>query len=82
MTTVNTLDSLRELMSDVFDVEPEDLPLTESTTAEDIEEWDSLSNVRLMVAIERRFHVRFTNGEIEAMRNVGDLVHQIDAKRA
>ena len=69
-------------MADVFDLEPEDLNIYESTTAEDVEEWDSLSHIRLMVAIERRFHIKFSNAEIASMKNVGELVHKIDAKRA
>jgi len=67
-------------MEDVFDVD--DLNIDDRTTAQDIEEWDSLSHVRLMVAIERRFGIRFKNSEIEALQNVGDLVKVIDAKKA
>jgi acyl carrier protein len=75
-----TLSAVREIMEDVFDVD--DLNIDDRTTAEDVEEWDSLSHVRLMVAIERRFGIRFKNSEIEALQNVGELVKVIDAKRA
>jgi acyl carrier protein len=65
-------------MQDVFDVD--DLEVTPATTAEDIEEWDSLSHIRLVVAIERRFKIRFKNAEIVGLQNVGELVEAIDGK--
>jgi len=63
---------------DVFDVD--DLVITGDTTAEDIEEWDSLHHIRLVVAIERAFKIRFSNTEIESLKNVGDLTKMIDHK--
>jgi acyl carrier protein len=78
MSSAEILETLKALMIDVFDLD--DVAVTEQTTAEDIEEWDSLSHVRLMVAIERKFGFRFTNSEIEALSNVGDLVKIIESK--
>jgi acyl carrier protein len=78
MSSEGTLATVKEIMIDTFDVD--DLELTRQTTAEDVEEWDSLSHIRLMVAVERSFKVRFTNAEIESMGNVGDLVDLIGAK--
>lgn len=72
------LERLQEIMADVFD--EDDLVVTRDTTAEDVEEWDSLSHIRLMVAIEREFHVKFTNAEIENLESVGDLVDKLKAK--
>ncbi|HEY2359035.1 MAG TPA: acyl carrier protein [Phenylobacterium sp.] len=74
------LESLREIMIDVFDLD--DLVLTPATTADDIEEWDSLSHVRLVVAVERKFGFKFTNSEIESLKTVGDLVNLIRTKPA
>ena len=65
-------------MMDVFDIDQ--LSITEATTAHDIEEWDSISHIRLIVAIERAFKIRFTNAEIEGLKDVGDLINSIDAK--
>lgn len=48
--------------------------------AHDIEEWDSLSNIRFMVAVEGRFKIRFSNRELEALQNVGDLVDLVQQK--
>ncbi len=78
MSSNTTLDAVKETMADVFDLE--DLSVTATTTAEDIEEWDSLSNIRLVVAIERRFNVKFKNSEITSLQNVGDLIRLIEAK--
>jgi acyl carrier protein len=73
-----TLEQVRDIMQDVFDLD--DLTITPATTAEDVEEWDSLSHIRLVVAIERKFKIRFNNAEIAGLQNIGDLVQAIDAK--
>jgi acyl carrier protein len=67
-----------EIMRDVFD--EDDLEVGLNTSAEDVEEWDSLSHVRLIVAIERKFGFKFANSEIEGLKNVGDLVKVIATK--
>jgi acyl carrier protein len=72
------LNKLTEIMRDVFDddgIEP-----TEAMTANDVEGWDSLSHIRLMVSIERRFNIKFTNTEVEKLQNVGELVKAIESK--
>ena len=74
------LPQLREIMIDVFDAD--DLQITPATNAEDIEEWDSLSHVRLVVAVERKFGFKFTNSEIESLKTVGDLARLIETKTA
>ena len=76
----DTIRRVRDIMMDVFDIDQ--LSITEATTARDIEQWDSLSHIRLIVAIERAFKIRFTNAEIESLKDVGDLTGSIDAKRA
>ena len=73
---------VRSIMSDVFDVDLQADELKENTTANDIEEWDSLSHIRLIVAVERKFGVKFSNGEIESLKKVGDLVSLIQSKTA
>lgn len=68
------------LMEDVFDEDA--LVYADNLTAADVAEWDSLSHVRFIVAIERAFGVRFATSEIEHFKNVGDLVTAITAKTA
>ncbi len=74
----DTMQRVRDIMMDVFEVDK--LSITDATTALDIEQWNSLSHIRLMVAIERAFKIRFTNAEIESLKDVGDLVNCIDSK--
>lgn len=72
--------SLTELLRDVF--EDDALTATDALTAADVEGWDSMGNVRLFLAIEQEFGVRFSAGEIGAIKNVGELITLIDKKRA
>ncbi|WP_199186787.1 acyl carrier protein [Blastopirellula marina] len=72
------MSKLSELLDDVMDLD--DVEITEDTTARDVEDWDSLSNVRLMVTIERAFGISFTNAEIEGFGRVGDIIDLIQKK--
>jgi acyl carrier protein len=78
MSSEDLLQEIQDIMRDVFDVD--DLVISESTTADDVEEWDSLSHIRLIVAIERKFGFKFKNSEIETLKNVGDLIRLIQSK--
>jgi acyl carrier protein len=69
---------LTEIMRDVFD--DDNIKPTETMTADDVEGWDSLSHIRLIVSIEKRFNIKFTNAEVEKLRSVGDLLRAIEAK--
>lgn len=64
----------------VFD--DDDIKLRLDTTANDIDAWDSLSHVNLVIAIEANFGIRFSQKELLKQRNVGDLVADIDRKLA
>ena len=69
---------LNEIFIDVLDNNA--ISLTETTTAADIAEWDSLSHIQLVVAIERHFHIRFTASEIQTWKNIGDIRRSIESK--
>jgi acyl carrier protein len=71
-------DALEDVFRMVFD-DPE-LCVTAATTANDVDGWDSLSHVNLILAIEARFKVKFTHRELLTMKNVGDLHAAIDTK--
>lgn len=64
--------ALDEVFQDEFD--DNTLHVTDTTTADDIEDWDSLEHINLVVAVERRFGIKFTMGEVTGMKNVGEMV--------
>ena len=64
---------LNEVFRDVFD--NEDITVTDSTTADDIEEWDSLEHISLISAVEKTFKMRFTMKEVSGMKNVGEMIN-------
>jgi acyl carrier protein len=70
-----TLDDLQQVFRRVFD-EP-DLLITPATTANDVDGWDSLSHVTLILAVEQRFQVRLGTKGLLAMKNVGDLLNEV-----
>ncbi len=72
------LAQLNEVFRDIFD--DDELEITPETTANDIEDWDSLRHVSLMVNVEKVFGVKFTSGQVVGLKNVGELVDLLNAK--
>lgn len=72
--------TLTEIFQDVFD--DEDIELAPETSAEDIEEWDSLAQVSLIVAINQEFGIEFNVTEATSLKNVGEMAAAIQAKLA
>jgi acyl carrier protein len=72
------LTQVNDIFRDVLD--NEDIQLTSSSTADDIEEWDSLSHIQLIVAIEKHFKIRFSTAELTSYKNVGEMVEGIQKK--
>lgn len=62
------------------ELELDDLVLTDKTTADDVEEWDSLSHVQLVAAMEEAFGIEFKSREILSWENIGDLIDSIEKK--
>ena len=54
--------------------------ITSKTKAEDVDGWDSLTHIRLVVSIEKNLKIRFTASEISSLENVGDLISLIEKK--
>ena len=69
---------VRGVLVEVFG--DDDLVVGPSTTAADVEGWDSVSNIVVLVALEREFGVRFNTGEMAALANVGQLVALIKTR--
>ena len=78
MTQQEIYPRLTQIMRDVFD--DDNLVATPELTAHDVKEWDSVNHVTLVVAIEEAFGIKFKSAELEKMKNVGQLVEQIQNK--
>jgi acyl carrier protein len=73
------LAEVQEICREVF--ENPDLVITETTTADDVQHWDSLNHLNIVVAAEQRFGVRFRTSEVEGLKNVGDFVSLVLSKQ-
>ena len=78
MEHTEILHQLNEIFID--EIDNDDIKLTESTTADDVDGWDSLTHIQLVVAIEKHFKIRFTSNEIQSWKNVGELMQSISGK--
>ncbi|MBK6338033.1 MAG: acyl carrier protein [Bacteroidetes bacterium] len=72
----------QEILSQVVaifkeELDNEEIELTMESTAKEVEDWDSLSHIHLMVAIEKHFKIRFTSTEISSFKNVGEMVETV-----
>ena len=72
MTREEVFEKLNEVFRDVFD--DEDITVTDTTTADAVEDWDSLSHINLIVSIENEFNMKFSMGETTHLKNVGEMV--------
>ena len=72
MSEEKIFEELDEVFQDVFD--DETIHVTAQTTAKDIEDWDSLEHINLVVAIENHFGIKFNMNEVTTMKNVGEMV--------
>ena len=72
MTREQVYTELNKVFQDVFD--DESITVNDATTADDIEDWDSLEHINLIVAVETQFGIKFTMGQVNNMKNVGAMV--------
>jgi acyl carrier protein len=72
------IDRLMRVLHNVFD--DDDIAYRDTLTAADVEEWDSLSDIRLMVATEKAFGTRFSSAEWEGLTQLGDLVSLLEKR--
>ena len=71
MSREEVFERLNEVFRDVFD--DETIVVGETTTANDIEDWDSLEHINLMAAVESEFAIKFSMGQVVTMKNVGEM---------
>ncbi len=76
MEKANIYEKVNEIFRDIFD--DEELTVSDETTAADVEGWDSLVHVNLVIAIEKCFGVKFKMEEYTSLKNVGAMIHLIE----
>lgn len=69
---------VQEIFRDIFD--DETLEIFDETGAEDIEDWDSLEQINILVAIEKEFSIKFSIDDVESLENVGQTIDLIERK--
>ena len=72
------LEELQEIFRSVFD--DDSLIINRETTADDIDDWDSLAHIELVSNIEKKFSVKFTTAEVMSLENVGEFLDLINEK--
>lgn len=78
MTNEEILKQVTTIIHETF--ENDTLVVTNSTSAADVDEWDSMTHIQLITAIEAQYKLRFALGELQALKNVGDMVNLIQKK--
>jgi acyl carrier protein len=76
MTRSEIYEELTEIFRDIFD--DDELVIGDETTADDIEDWDSLEQINLLVAIEKKFNIKIRLGDVSGLENVGRMVDLIE----
>ena len=80
MEHAKILHKVTEIMQELVD--DDSLQLGNDTTSDDVEEWDSINHVKLILAIESEFNIRFQTHEINGSANIGELIGLIEGKLA
>ncbi|MFI3169039.1 MAG: acyl carrier protein [Faecalibacterium sp.] len=75
MDTTVIFDDVLEIFRDIFD--DEELEISRETCADDIEDWDSLEQINLLTAMEKKFSLKFKLEDVRGLKNVGDLLDLI-----
>jgi acyl carrier protein len=78
MTKEQILEELTKIFIEVL--EDEDIVISETTTSDDVDDWDSLNHIHLVVTIEKHFKLRFTSQEIQSWSNVGEMILNMQEK--
>ena len=75
---MNIKEKLETIFRDVFD--DEEIEIYEEMTADDVEDWDSLIHIQLIVAVEKAFSVKFQTAEVISLNNVGEFMELLKEK--
>ena len=75
---MTVLDRLNDVFQEVF--EDDELVIERNLTANDVDDWDSLTHVNLVLAAEREFDIRLSSSEVTSLKDVGQFVDLIEEK--
>lgn len=75
MSSEQILDQITQIFRLIF--KDDGITIDEQTTAQDIDDWDSLNNIQIVIAVEKHFKIRFKSTEIRSWKNVGEMVNSI-----
>jgi len=75
MSNEQLLDQITQIFRSIF--KDNSIIINEVTSAYDIDDWDSLNNIQIVIAVEKHFKVRFKSSEIRSWKNVGEMVNSI-----
>lgn len=78
LTRADILTKIRDILAEVTD--DDNLQLSESTTAQDVPEWDSINHVKLLIGLESELGFRFDTEEVGGLKNVGELIDLVEKK--
>lgn len=78
MANEEILKTVSEVIKDVLELP--NLTVTRDTTANDVDEWDSMTHMQIIAGLEGRYKVRFALGELQVLKNVGDMIELIQKK--
>ena len=78
-----TADAIRQQLTEIFRAVFDDpaLDISDALTAQDVDGWDSLSHINMILGVEQGFGIKFSIKDMRSMHNVGDLIEAIARKR-
>lgn len=79
MSNEDILQTVSNIIREVLELP--DLTVTKTTSAEEVDEWDSMTHLQIITTIEGHYKVRFALGELQALKNVGDMIELIQKKQ-
>lgn len=78
MNNADILQTVTDILREVLELPA--LAVSTTTSAADVDEWDSMTHIQIIAAIEGKYKVRFALGELQALKNVGDMIELIQKK--
>ena len=78
MNRSEIMNKVAQIFRDIFD--DEELIINDNTCADDIDDWDSIEHINLILAVEKEFSIKFDMNEIARLKSVGEIVRAIESK--